>query len=288
VTGLLLVYLGICFAICKSAKVWKQVHANRSVVLNTKNVLVSNRSIHVQDVFAASVAHDLRSSGSFGCGIHDAKPEARLEDADLPWLAGISWLELGGCRKRSITKSFYEMLGGSLTRIGDDRSKYCLLPFFQVDRLVVAVLKLWRKGFGYPYPSPLFQMELITDSVGGFFKVLLGRGKCVLRDCLLREDGNSIVFFGLSHRFAGQPQLLPQENIGSDIGDENQASENGDNYISPVRTVVRNVLLYAICAALVFVSYWALVVRGRWIVGSIALITSIFIFWHVVGVIFTP
>jgi len=59
VTGLLLVYLGVCFAICKSAKVWKQVHTNRSVVLNTKNVLVSNRSIHVQDVFAASVAHDL-------------------------------------------------------------------------------------------------------------------------------------------------------------------------------------------------------------------------------------
>jgi hypothetical protein len=80
--------------------------------------------------------------------------------------------------------------------------------------------------------------------------------------------------------------LLPQKVIGSDIGKENQNSENGYGSIGPMWSFVLHVILFLASAALVFASFWSVVFRGNWKLGIPALIGSIVVFWRVLFIVF--
>ncbi len=86
--------------------------------------------------------------------------------------------------------------------------------------------------------------------------------------------------------FFGQLELLPEKIVRSKICQENETSEDGHEDIGPVRTPIRRVLLYCACSALVFACYWLTFMRQRWIVGGVALVVSIAIFWHALYIVF--
>jgi hypothetical protein len=86
--------------------------------------------------------------------------------------------------------------------------------------------------------------------------------------------------------FLGQLQLLARKIVGSDVRDEHQAGKDGYSCISPVWTVSIHIFLFAACGAAVFASYWYGLLRRHWVKGTIGVVSSAVILWHVLEIMF--
>ena len=120
-------------------------------------------------------------------------------------------------------------------------------------------------------------LHLLNLQFSGSSLILRGNGQIV---------GISATFLDFFKGSLGQFQLLTGEIIPSDVGDEHQARENSDSRIGPMGTVIGHVVLFVVCGALVFASYWFGVLQHHWLLGGVALLLSSMILWWALEIIF--